>query len=85
LSAFEAYFVELPPGESTVQHDHLDDRAEDLYVIVRGSGWVVVDDERVPVEPHQFVAVTLESSRQLVAGNEGPHFVAVCGGTTSPA
>jgi uncharacterized cupin superfamily protein len=78
LSAFEAYFVALPPGESTVRHDHLDDRVEDLYVIVRGSGELLVDDERVPVGPHQFVAVTLESSRQLLAGTEGLDVVAIC-------
>lgn len=78
LSAFQAYFVELPPGESTVEHDHLDDQVEDLYVIVRGDGWILVDDDRVAVRPHQFVAVSLESRRQLVAGDDGLDLVAVC-------
>ncbi|WP_145984183.1 MULTISPECIES: hypothetical protein [unclassified Pseudonocardia] len=49
ISAFEVYQVELPPEAETVRHDHRDDRVEDLYVILSGAGWLVVDDERVPV------------------------------------
>lgn len=79
ISAFEAYMVELPPDAETVRHDHLDDGVEDLYFIVSGNGWVIVDDERLPVRPGLFVAVTVESARQLKAGAQGLSFVALCG------
>lgn len=61
VSAFEVYQVELPPGAETVRHTHLADQVEDVYAFIRGEGWVVVDDEHVPVRPGQFVAVTVET------------------------
>ena len=79
LAAFKMYQVELPPGASTVPHDHLQDGVEDAYAIVRGGGWLVVDDERVPVGAGHFVAVTKESSRSIVAGAHGCVLIAVCG------
>ncbi|WP_018330998.1 hypothetical protein [Actinomycetospora chiangmaiensis] len=78
VTAFGLYQIELPAGEETVPHDHRDDRAEDAYAILRGSGWLVVDGEEIAVEPGAFVAVTQESSRHLRAGREGLVFIAVC-------
>lgn len=78
VSAFEVYQVELPPGAETVRHDHLEDQVEDVYVILRGAGWVIVDDAPIAVEPGQFIAVTVESVRQVRAGTTGLDFVALC-------
>jgi len=78
VSAFEVYQVELPPGAETVQHDHLDDRVEDVYAILRGEGWVVVDGKAVAVSPGQFIAVTMEATRQVRAGGTGLEFIALC-------
>ena len=79
LEAFEIYQVELPPGAESVDHNHVDDGVDDLYIIIRGSGWVVVDDDPDPVTPGDFVAVTNDSQRFLRAGDHGLVFVAVCG------
>ena len=79
ISAFEAYLVELPPAAETVLHDHRDDGVEDLYFIVSGDGWLLVDNEQLPIRPGLFVAVTVESARQLRAGDRGLSFVALCG------
>lgn len=78
ISAFGLYQIELPAGEETVAHDHREDRAEDAYAIVAGHGWLVVDADETPVEPGQFIAVTVESSRYLRAGPEGMTVIAVC-------
>lgn len=78
VSAFEIYQVELPPHESTVEHDHLVDRTEDVYVVLAGGGWLVVDDERIPVVPGQFMAVTLEARRHVEAGPDGMTLIALC-------
>ncbi|MGW6036158.1 cupin [Gordonia terrae] len=51
VTAFEVYQVELPPGAETVDHDHIDDRNDDVYAVIAGSGWVVVDDEPTPIAP----------------------------------
>lgn len=43
VRAFEVYQVELPPGGSTEQHTHADDGVEDVYAVIHGDGWVVVE------------------------------------------
>lgn len=78
ITAFGLYQIELPAGEETVPHDHREDRAEDAYAILRGDGWLVVDGKETAVEPGQYIAVTVESSRFLRAGPGGLAFVAVC-------
>lgn len=79
LSAFDAYIVELPPYAETVRHSHLDDGVEDLYFIVSGNGVVIVDDQPLEVRPGLFIAVTVESARQVRAGENGLTLVALCG------
>ena len=79
ITAFEVYKVELPPEAETVRHDHLDDGVEDLYFIVSGDGLALVDNESVSLEPGLFLAVTIESKRQLRAGSKGLSFIATCG------
>lgn len=79
IRAFEVYTVELPPNAETVRHDHLDDGVEDLYFIVYGDGWAFIDEESVLLRPGFFIAVTVESIRQLRAGSSGLTFVAICG------
>lgn len=78
VSAFEIYQVELPPNAETVLHDHLEDQVEDVYAILRGTGWVWVDGEEVPIGPGQFVAVTVESARQVKASGSGLALIAMC-------
>lgn len=84
VRAFGIYQVELPPGQETVRHDHVNDGAEDVYAILRGTGTVVVDDEQVPVGPGQFIAVTPDSVRQVRAGDRGLVFIAVCAAAGEP-
>lgn len=79
LTAFEVYKVELPPGAETVVHDHVADQVEDVYAFLSGSGWVIVDGDPVAVEPAQYVAVSMESSRYVRAGKDGLDFMAICG------
>lgn len=68
VAAFEVYQVELPVGAETVRHNHIEDRNEDVYPIVAGHGWVVVDDEPHPVRPGSFISVDINSTRFLRAG-----------------
>jgi len=78
VSAFEVYKVELPAGASTEPHDHLSDEVEDVYAIVRGSGWLVVDEQHTALTVGHFVAVTKESTRYVIAGENGCDLVAIC-------
>ena len=78
LTNFELYQVELPPGATTVVHDHLADEVEDAYVVVAGSGWLVVDGQEVALNVGHCVAVTQESVRAVRAGEDGCTLIAVC-------
>lgn len=78
VTSFGVYQVELPPGECAEPHTHLDDRVEDVYAVIRGDGWLVVDDEQVRLAAGVFVAVTLESTRHVRAGDHGLTLIAVC-------
>lgn len=86
LHAFEMYQVELPAHGETVPHNHLDDGAEDAYAVITGTGWVVVDGEHLAVAAGDFVAVTVESTRHVLAGSDGLVLIAVCsvGGAAQP-
>ncbi|MBV9604959.1 MAG: cupin domain-containing protein [Solirubrobacterales bacterium] len=78
IRGFGLYQVELPPHGETVRHDHIDDGAEDVYAVIRGTGTVIVDDQPVPILPGEFIAVTPASSRHVRAGDDGLVFIAVC-------
>ncbi|WP_296391599.1 cupin [Williamsia sp.] len=78
VSAFEVYQVELPPGAETVPHDHLDDRNDDVYAVIAGDGWIVIDGASIAVGPGQFVSVELHHRRHLHAGPDGLTVIAVC-------
>lgn len=78
VTAFEVNQVELPAHAETVLHDHTHDQVEDTYAFLRGSGWLVVDDEQVAVVPGQFAAVSIESQRRVRAGDECLVFIAMC-------
>jgi len=80
LTGFAVYQVDLPPGAETVRHDHLDDQVEDMYAFIKGSGWLVVGDEKeIRVTAGEFASVTVEEQRHLRAGDEGLVLIAVCG------
>ncbi|MGJ0121108.1 cupin [Williamsia sp. MIQD14] len=78
ISTFEVYQVDLPPTAETVPHDHLDDRNDDVYAIIAGSGWVVIDGQSTPVKPGQFISVELHHRRHLRAGSDGLTIIAIC-------
>jgi len=65
------------PGQSGREHDESASGQEEIYVPVAGSGHLVVDDERVLLEPGVFVLVEPESTRQVHAGPDGLGYVIV--------
>jgi uncharacterized cupin superfamily protein len=78
IEHFGLYEVVIPPGASTEPHDHLADGVEDAYVVVRGSGWLVVDGEETPLAAGHAVAVTKDARRFVRAGATGCTLIAVC-------
>jgi uncharacterized cupin superfamily protein len=66
----------LRPGKrSPFSHRH--EAAEEIYVILRGSGSIKLGDEVVAVGPLDAIRVAPEVPRALEAGPEGLEFLAV--------
>jgi mannose-6-phosphate isomerase-like protein (cupin superfamily) len=65
----------LKPGKrSPFLHRH--ERAEEVYVVVSGSGQAKLDDELVDIEPRDAIRVPPEVSRAFEAGPEGLELIA---------
>ena len=65
----------LRPGKrSPFTHRHTD--AEEIYVVLSGSGRIKVDDQLVDVAPLDAIRVTPRAARAFEAGPEGLEFLA---------
>lgn len=63
-----AYHV-IKPGQRGKAHRH--DQAEEIYVVIGGSGRVVLDGETVPLGPLDAVRVAPPVARAFEAGPDG--------------
>jgi uncharacterized cupin superfamily protein len=72
ITAFGANVMNLPPNYETVAHNETHSGQQELYVGLRGAGWVVLDGgERLALDPDHMVAVGPPTSRTLASGPEG--------------
>jgi uncharacterized cupin superfamily protein len=55
---------------------HRHERAEEMYVVLSGSGRVKIDDEILDLRPLDVVRVAPASVREFEAGPEGMHLLA---------
>jgi mannose-6-phosphate isomerase-like protein (cupin superfamily) len=65
------------PLQMGKEHHERESGQEEIYFAVAGSGHLVVDGESIPLEPGVFVLVEPESTRQVVAGEDGLGYVVV--------
>lgn len=77
IQAFGAQIMNLPPDYETKSHDESGSGQEELYVGLAGSGWVVIGDERLPVDPEHVVAVGPQLERVLASGPEGARILCI--------
>jgi uncharacterized cupin superfamily protein len=70
------YFV-FPPNHVGHEHDHADDREEEVVFVVRGGGFLRVDDEEVELRPGRFVRIDPESRRVPSSGDDGLEFLTI--------
>ena len=57
---------------------HKHEKAEEVYVVISGSGRMKLDDEVIEVGPLDAIRVAPTVTRQFEAGDEGLHLIA-CG------
>lgn len=58
-------------------HDHADDGQEEIYVLMRGTATVRIDDEDVSVEGGDAIWIAPEVTRQIRNGEEESAFVLI--------
>ena len=52
VSSFGLQILDLPPNlDAYPEHDHAEDGQEEVYFVLRGSGEVEIDGERVALAP----------------------------------
>ena len=86
ISGFGVQIMDLPPDYATKSHDEGDSGQEELYVGLRGSGAVVIDDEdrELQLDPEHVVRVSPGVSRTLTSGPEGLRVLCVGGVPGAP-
>ena len=79
IEAFGANIMDLPPDYETKSHDEAESGQQELYVALRGSGAVVVGDERVALDADHLVCVDAGTPRVLASGSDGLRVLIVGG------
>ncbi|HEU0023702.1 MAG TPA: cupin domain-containing protein [Thermoleophilaceae bacterium] len=64
-----AYIVLRPGKQQPFAHRH--ERAEEIYVVLSGSGRLKLDDEIIEVGPMDAIRMAPQVARALEAGDEG--------------
>ena len=68
------------PDQVGHEHDELKSGQEELYVPLRGTGYLQIDGERVELEPGRYVLVGPSARRQVNAGPEGLSYLVIGAG-----
>ena len=80
VESFGMQVLEMPANATQYpEHDHAEDRQEEVYVVLRGGGQIEIDGERVDVDPETIVRVGPGTTRKLLPGAEGMRVLALGG------
>jgi mannose-6-phosphate isomerase-like protein (cupin superfamily) len=85
VSSFGMQVIDMPPNYADYpEHDHAEQSQEEVYAVMRGSGEMDVEGERIPLTPDVIVRVGADAKRKVFAGPEGIRIIAL-GGTPGAA
>ena len=75
--AIRANQFDSQPGQLGHEHDELKSGQEELFVPLRGSGFLQIDGETVDLEPGRYVLVQPSALRRVDAGPEGLSYLVI--------
>jgi mannose-6-phosphate isomerase-like protein (cupin superfamily) len=85
VSSFGMQVIDMPPNaDQYPEHDHGQDRQEEVYVVLRGGGEIEIEGERIPIDPDTMVRVASGTNRKIWPGSEGARLL-VMGGVPGEA
>ena len=80
VTAFGMQVIDLPPNlETFPEHDHAERGQEEVYAVVRGTGEIDVDGERVALSPDVMIRVGPAARRKIYSGPDGMRIIALGG------
>lgn len=80
VQSFGMQVIDLPPNYADYpEHDHEEDGQEEVYSVMRGSGAIEIEGERLDLTPDVLVRVGPGIKRKLFAGPEGVRVLALGG------
>ncbi len=78
VSSFGMQVIDLPPDYADYpEHDHEESGQEEVYAVLRGSGRIEVDGERIDISPDVIVRVGPAARRKVFAGPKGLRMIAL--------
>ncbi len=85
VTSFGMQVVDMPPNYPDYpEHDHAEQAQEEVFAVLRGSGHMDVEGERVELTPDVIVRVGANAKRKIYPGSEGIRLIAL-GGTPGAA
>jgi quercetin dioxygenase-like cupin family protein len=75
--AIKANQFDSQPGQLGHEHDELDSGQEELFVPLRGTGYLQIDGETLDLEPGRYVLVQPSARRRVDAGPEGLSYLVI--------
>jgi hypothetical protein len=85
LSAFGVQIIQLPPNSDHYpEHDHIADAQEELFVALKGSGWIEIEGERAELDSETLVRVGPAARRKIFSGPDGLRVLAIGGAPGEP-
>ncbi|WP_371357392.1 cupin domain-containing protein [Hydrocoleum sp. CS-953] len=73
--------INLPPNEGyTFTHSHAEQ--EEVYIVVSGKGFILIDGELIEIQRGDLVRVSPRAKRAIKAAQETDLFVICAGGVT---
>jgi mannose-6-phosphate isomerase-like protein (cupin superfamily) len=80
VTSFGMQVIQMPPGFADYpEHDHAESGQEEVFLALKGSGWIDIEGERVDLEPGVFVRVGPAPKRKVYPGSEGIQMLALGG------
>jgi hypothetical protein len=85
VESFGMQVLDLPPNaEQYPEHDHAESGQEEVFVVLRGSGEIEVDGERLALDPDTMIRVGPTPKRKIWPGEKGMRVLALGGCPGAP-
>ena len=80
VTSFGMQVLDFPPNaDRHPTHDHVADGQEEVFVVMRGAGEIVLDGEHHPLTEGTMVRVGPAVKRKLLSGPEGMRLLGLAG------